>query len=992
MKYNLLTGALWEVNTTEGNVSLDFSERYNLVEYGDDPVVTLSGSSVLAMDFDFGHRIHLYSFSYKFDTIDAAASAVASGVKFYYRNETLDSYTELPTYVSGTNTFYTAISGDIFAPRYIRMVHTVSGTYGATVTSGSVYGFRALNNDSIVGFGQNGNETETSVETARGSEAVVEEVAIYNSGTQRADAYVNLEPQYTNIDSAVSISNNLSGPWTYALDTDYMIMDSTTFDYGSGDTLTLFSEDVVGLDGVIDAGGGFISKEIVGSYTTRIFEKDDANYCRYVVSRELNRDGNIKVNKNDAVETIQIRSSNTKPKPYAIFRELRLYNTLTTAYIRYTDKWFETQTIKEESSWNILSTGRFEDIITGYETFFDLDTERWAGYIGITGTDSRAAGQLFIFNNVGTSTNVYLMIAHKSSNSSVNFSWRELKLDYLGGMWVYFFCQSYDASEFVDASGYFLAYFDSDLNNTFKWYSTREEIGSLYVNYNSRDVWYTIPETGRIYKVTSTGSIEVNYIDEDTTGDLGGIAVLSNDYLLYANGQDLHQLKNTGIYYSDGLMEDVAEDKISYIALDGDGSEAIWVIDGQYVGYLYMSGENKGAYAFRVLVDYPIKLTAVEDGVWVHCGDVDAGVASVMKYISKENRKVDISYTASNNGIPGLLYRTHNHVDYISSTPISIDTLWSSLAWSTVPLESYLTSEDGYYQLKIFLRRQEPIERYPEFITDATQGFLYEDDFDQTSTTPNKLLWGYWRDQDIGDGLDRVYVDTGINGLQLVNGGAYNAYINTKQRTVYSRGTSNLEIRIDYKIGAGNGAASGVVEKLYVSLYSVQLDKYVGGYLYIPTDPSSSAVLVYGDKNGDTDSNSYGTTLNAYEGTIQILWNSSDSFSFGWRTVGSTGSFFTKSFSVTSTSIGDYFYLEISSDSNGSSVLIKNVDLYSGDPLFYTDTPMINAVYRQELVKIEDIYPNNYKNVYVRTYISPNLEVESYYDMDMKVRWRVPVD
>ena len=55
-----------------------------------------------------------------------------------------------------------------------------------------------------------------------------------------------------------------------------------------------------------------------------------------------------------------------------------------------------------------------------------------------------------------------------------------------------------------------------------------------------------------------------------------------------------------------------------------------------------------------------------------------------------------------------------------------------------------------------------------------------------------------------------------------------------------------------------------------------------------------------------------------------------------------------------------------------------------------SDTPIINAIYRQDLLELSDVEPGNYKYVYVKTYVSSELEVSSG-DIDLKARWRVPV-
>jgi len=62
-----------------------------------------------------------------------------------------------------------------------------------------------------------------------------------------------------------------------------------------------------------------------------------------------------------------------------------------------------------------------------------------------------------------------------------------------------------------------------------------------------------------------------------------------------------------------------------------------------------------------------------------------------------------------------------------------------------------------------------------------------------------------------------------------------------------------------------------------------------------------------------------------------------------------------------------------------------------GDNYYYTGTPEVNALYTQELVKVDDIHPHSYKNAYVKTQVPADAELNADYETDLKVRWRTPV-
>jgi len=990
MQYNVLKDAVWEVNTTSGigNKSVDFNKVYYLLDFGDAPILTLSGIDKFTVDFDFGNRIHLDRFQYKFVASNASNFAVASGIKFFYKNESFESYTSTNTLVDN-NIFYTVGSGSIFAPRYVRMSHTLSDTYGIPTASGSAYGFQALNNDTIVNFGIDSYQTTDSIETAKGSAPVIKEISIYNSGTTLADAFINLEPQYSAIDDVIYISTSVEGPWIKALDSTGLISDSTNFGYGYASNVN-YTNNQLRITGIDDSNSNYASMFTEGYYITRIFEKE-SSYCRFVLDKFI-KGGKIKVDTTDVVETALIRSSNMLPKVFSVIRTLVNYTVGTTAsYFGFKDYWLTSQSVKETSSWYFLSC-TYYDSWKDYKIVYDQVTERWAGYATHNGTSSYGTAELYIFNNVGTSVAKTYRISYQSTAATpMNFSWREIKLDITGGMWVYFYCQSYHTGDFVHSSGYFLAYFDANLNNLFKWYTIQEEIGNLDVDYNTKDIWYTRPSMEAIYRVTNVGNVEVNFVDENVTYNLGGIAVMPDNGLLFANSKDLHRLKYNGVYLAEYLIEDVVETRIDYIVLDGDGSEAIWTIEGFTVGRLYISGENRGKYDFRLTLSYPVRMVAVDGGVWVHCADVDGQGGVVMRFISKENRRVEVEFRPSYNSSPGIIYQNYSHPNYVNKMPLTIDTTWTNLEWKKISIDGFLSSEDRYYQLKLILRRQEPIERYPSFVTDINQNFFCNDDFTQTTIDPKPLLWSTWLNY---PSTNLVYVNNSTQKLVLYPypSGGINSYINTSNRMLVSRDMNGeLDIRFHYTVGTGD-AFTNKAEYLYMYLYGVTsgyTGKYLGVYLYLPSS-STSWSYIYGGYTGNFARNNFTySNVTVYDGEIRIYWNGSTVYGQWGDVRGSYTS--SASTNCTSAMAGDYFYVQFIGSRDGSQITIDNFEVYKGYTYYYTESPAINSIYKQELLEVKDIYPNNYKNIYMKTYVPKDLNIDPTYDVDMKVRWRVPV-
>jgi ribosomal protein S18 acetylase RimI-like enzyme len=991
MQFNVLEGALWECNTTDGNKDLDYANLWKLADFEDDSYFYLGNSDIMVVDIDLGHRIHISSFEYKFTASGVSPSTVYSGIEFYYKDESFEDYTSLTSYTSLSGIYGATISGT-FSPRHLRLKHTISGTLGDTTTSGQAHWIRAYNNESIVNFGQDGTKTEENIEVARGAAADVRAIPIYNSGTSNANAYINIDPEFGNIDQVVSVSTSESGPWVYPLDENNLVADNTNFSYGVYDevdsnTASLRLQSV-------DLSDGAATLKTSGTYTTRIMDVSDATYSRFVINRDVNRNRCLVVDKEDPVDTIEVRSHNAKPKPYAVFRELRNIRVDSHHYLRYRDRWLETQAIKEDSSWSLTSMYRLDGAFTDYAVYYDSLTDRWAGYYHIDGY-SYDPSKLDLYTATGSSFNTYRLGYQSTNDDWMNYSWKDIKFDATGGMWIYFYCQSYHTSDFVHTTGYYLAYFTNSLSNTFKWFHGREQIAAMDVDYNNKYIWYTRPETGTIYKLSTTGDILATFTDEDVTGELGGIAVMPDGGIIYANGTDLHRLDYNGEYLSEYYVEGVAYDDARQIVLDGDGSETIWIMDGDSIGLYYLSGERAGTYSFRVVVDYPVKMTVTEDGAWVKCADLDEQGGVVMRYISKENKRVDVEYRPSYNATPGIIYKSYTHPGYTDLMPIATDNYWYALPWSKVSLDGFLTNEDRYYQLRLTFRRQEPIEKYPEFFTDPSQDYVAEDYVNQNSSTPNPLIWGDWFGK---PSLDRVYVDTSGDGqIVLVNNAVgEDAYISTKTRLAgYATGNDWLEVRVGFIIGEGNGVITGKEEIIYLYVHAVTPGyegKWLGSRLLLQPDPSASSdnTIATGTSSSSWQGSSIGSSSNFYEGDLRFLYERQyNRFYAQFRPVG--GSWLTRErASIYEATWGTYFYFQIVGSSEGSPIKITYFDLVQGTAYYYTDSPRVESIYRQELVELENIAPNSYKNAYVRTFVPKDLALESGNDINMNVRWRVP--
>jgi len=262
MKYNITQYSQTISNTTEGDIDLSTNEIISIINSSAIANVpmpvsgTLSGTLVL--DCDLGARVHLDEVQYHFSSSDSMPT-VASGIKFYYKNEDFEVYTSLDTYYNN-NYYYTIVSGTS-APRFIRLEHT---TFSGGV-SGHINGFYALNDDTYVDFGEDGNDTSTnfmlSVENI-----IIEtnELEVFNSGPVKASAKLIIEPQNTVADDILSISDSPDGPWYGVYRDEDKVTGTSLWETGNMFDLQI-SSDVLKL----------LSGKTFGTYTTRVVYLDE---------------------------------------------------------------------------------------------------------------------------------------------------------------------------------------------------------------------------------------------------------------------------------------------------------------------------------------------------------------------------------------------------------------------------------------------------------------------------------------------------------------------------------------------------------------------------------------------------------------------------------------------------------------------------------------------------------------------------------------------
>lgn len=223
MQYNLVRNGYFTASTVSGtgDVSLTWPQLESLMDGNlTSSGIALTASDVLYLQVDLSQRI-------KVDDIKLYASDLtkSADIKFYYKDEAADSYTELTTY-SGSY-YYAEIPG-ISAPRFVQV--TVSGV------DIDLYELVIYNDDYIVAFGTDGQMYADYMDDSPiGREGNSQAVPIYNNDTTGppvtgyatidytgtdADNYMKISPSengtyYSLFDGVLLEDNNLNSTYTW---------------------------------------------------------------------------------------------------------------------------------------------------------------------------------------------------------------------------------------------------------------------------------------------------------------------------------------------------------------------------------------------------------------------------------------------------------------------------------------------------------------------------------------------------------------------------------------------------------------------------------------------------------------------------------------------------------------------------------------------------------------------------------------------------------
>ncbi len=203
--YNIIKNGFFTSNTSSGtgNVDLTITDLNSLVDNVTTSGISLVQSDTLYLDVNLHTRIKVGGIFIYSDDLTKVAN-----IDFLYKNYIDDEYTLC------TKTVTAAYNGHIpepSAPQYVRCI--ISGV------DIEINEFSIVNNDHIIGFGEDGLDNETWIDnTPIGALGIPQEVIIYNNSdpstaTVNANAYVCVDYTGAEKNDFIKISKNEEGPY-----------------------------------------------------------------------------------------------------------------------------------------------------------------------------------------------------------------------------------------------------------------------------------------------------------------------------------------------------------------------------------------------------------------------------------------------------------------------------------------------------------------------------------------------------------------------------------------------------------------------------------------------------------------------------------------------------------------------------------------------------------------------------------------------------------
>jgi len=984
MECNLLQNSYNVYNLDIGTVAFDFYQTQGLIGLAAAPPVTLFSGSILCFDIDLMDRIYADELKYTFTHISGTQN---SDIEISYKNYSFDTFNELiTTYEDGY--YSTTFTGSASYPRYIRLKHTLNDQ------SGYFSSITLSNNDSIVNFGSDGQLDSDNVYCSRGL-PYIREIKIYNNNNATATASIQLEALNIYLDKYIAISTSPEGPWLSVLGLNNCIANSDSWSLGTLGPMLVEVRGELTLNGE-EITGAWASNVEEAFYTTRIFNLTNKTYSNlYLPIWGDDLGCRVCTDYADSVSTIEVRSL-SKPLNYSIYRTIySQYNNSSYNYF-YKDYDTSTDTLITNSTEVLTNNGALTDYIV---------TINKIGITAILACSSSAV--ILVVLNVDSSLKYERDLLSVADNGNYIY---HVEPDYNQGAWVYVYCAKGSTSYPMNQDGYFLFHYNYLNQQTFKMSASVRGIYHFSVIENSGHIWYTSLSEVCLIQLNEQGTVIYSLVDDTRTNDLRGCCSLPDGGCWYINGSDLHRVNLYGDLV-DSILNVSSLGTLAHVVVHTDGS--LFVRDGNYIYRISTLPDSKGFKHFTVLVPYADKLVAATLGVWVYC------TTGFMYYLSEANGNVikTVGATLSNQvRLYGFIDKAVEEVAWAKKFPTTLDPLWSIAPYNKTQTNLYYFSKELYHQAKITLRSNKPYNKYDvpysESIWDISDSFNNEIGY----TIPYKHRWVSHSDvyiEHIAQGVTvtsgiPLYIDKGMCKLPGYIGNPianYFQYVTSKDRwylkDYYTEGA--FDLFMDYMIPESNNQ-DFILNLKVTPTYNYNIGmmcafvKRVSGTLYCGYFVSGWRIDSANDINTYTEEVSF-NDYNFNYGRLRVKHSTNMVYIY-------TYNFFSdlweQRFSCTlqrgAYSSGDIRFnywrcYNVIVDYKGiKPIYISDFTKAIADIYWYNDSPRLKGIYLQDYITLDNIYPNNYKSIYIKTDVplnDINYVAEDVYDYKLRVWWEL---
>lgn len=984
MEINLLKNSFINYNMVEGNIYIDFYPTTSLLDSSMPnltPVLLTSGT-IMCFEADFLDRVHSDKFKYYFSS-SASYTTTASGIVFSYKNYDFEDYTRLDTFFID-DYYYATFSGTTAYPRYVKVIHTL-GT-----TSGSLYKIVVTNNDTVVGFGEYGEYEEESVAAARGS-SFLKAISIYNNNNAMATANVQIESLGVYLDEYIFLSTSESGPWLPTTSKENVIASAGSWFLNENDPDVIEEAGKLVIKGE-SLTGIWASNLTKAIYTTKVFSFANKFYTNLFVDFDnLALGCRIVVDPFDITQTVTAKSLGC-PIDYYIFRMASSTNS-NSGYYNFYSQDYDVRTSAFVGS-HPLFTSTAPGAISNY--VFTINS------IGISACVYAASSVYLAVTRSDFSLGIAILLGSASESYFYH-----VEPDYGEGVWVYLFTGAESAGP-MNHEGYFLFHYNSSGIQTFKMTTSNRTIYQFSVIPGGSSIWYTSLVDDCLIKLDINGKVLSSISILNYTNDLRGCCSLEDGGCWYIDGNNLHRVNYLGVIV-DSIFSVSSLSTLAHVKVHRDGS--LFVRDGERICRISTKQESKGFKYFDVPLAYADRLIPGPEGIWVYC------TTGYMYYLGETAGNVMYVLGSALNSITqvyGILNIVPGTLDWERRLPIPTDPVWSVSSFNKIQTSAYYFSSELYHQIQITLQASFPRDKYN--VPNSIITWEMEDSFynEPGYSIPYEHRWTCSSDVFITHIEDAVVVASGIINYidknfcvflgDISNPQAdYYQYISSRNKwylkDYYTEGAYDLYI--DYMIPTSNN--QDFILNLKVtptndynhSIMTAQIKRESGifyvGYILAGYRATS-------DFNTHTDSILFNEDNNNY-GRLRLKHSSSHIYGYiynfsteAWVQVFDCP-FLYGGWGTSDVTFNEWTCYNVRIDYKGTkTIYITDFTNILSNVYWYLDTPKLKGLYLRDCLVVPDIYPNNYKNVYIKTQI-PSTELayrsNELYEYKMRVWWEL---